>query len=300
MALDRRFGLPLIVNDGVTVARDIELSDPVENLGAVLLREAATKTEQAAGDGTTTATVLAKAILDVGFRHLAFGADALQIKRGLDTGRDALIGAIRAAAIPVTDRAQSAHVAAISANDLQIGQLVAKVLDRVGTDGAVDIEESRTLRHEVEYVQGLAFDRGYLSAYFVTDPERMSCVIDKPRILVTGGEISAVTDLVPILELLVAAGERSLIVLAGDVPRRGVGDAGGEPPPRDVGRGGRQGARVRRSPPRSARRSRDGDRRNHPRRRECELLREADPDRSRPSAAGCGHARAHHHCWRSR
>ena len=217
VALDRRSGLPLIVNDGVTVARDIELSDPAENLGAMLLREAATKTEQAAGDGTTTATVLAKAILDVGFRHLAFGADPMQIKRGLDAGRDTVIGAIRAAAIPVTDRAQSVHVAAISANDPEIGQLVAKVLDRVGRDGAVDVEESRTLRHEVEYVQGLAFDRGYLSAYFVTDPERRACVIDEPRILITDREISAVSDLMPILERLVAAGERSLIVLADDV-----------------------------------------------------------------------------------
>ena len=217
VALDRRYALPLIVNDGVTVARDIELSDPAENLGVILLREAATKTEQAAGDGTTTATVLAQAILDVGYRHLAFGADPLEIKRGLDAGRDAVIGAIRAAAVPVTDRAQSAHVAAISANDREIGELVARVLARVGTDGAVDVEESRTLRHEVEYVQGLAVNRGYLSAYFVTDPERMSCVIDKPRILVTDGEISAVSDLVPILELLVAAGERSLIVLADDV-----------------------------------------------------------------------------------
>jgi chaperonin GroEL len=217
VALDRRSGLPLIVNDGVTVARDIELSDPAENVGAVLLREAATKTEQAAGDGTTTATVLAQAILDVGFRHLAFGADPMQLKSGLEAGRDAVIGAIRAAAIPVTDRAQTANVATISANDRDIGELVADVLDRVGREGAIDIEESQTLRHSVEYVEGLVFDGGYLSGYFVTEPEGMKCIIEKPRILITDGEIAAVTDLVPILDRLVAAGERVLMVLANDV-----------------------------------------------------------------------------------
>jgi len=217
VALERRSGLPLIVNDGVTVARDIELSDPVENLGALLLREAATKTEQAVGDGTTTATVLAKAILDVGFRHLAFGADPMQVKSGLELGRDAVIGAVRAAAIPVTDRAQTAHVASISANDRGIGELVADVLDRVGKEGAIDIEASQTLHHAVEYVDGLAFDSGYLSGYFVTEPEGMKCVIEEPRILITDGEISAVTDLVPMLERLIAAGERALVVLANDV-----------------------------------------------------------------------------------
>lgn len=223
VALDRRFGLPLIVNDGVTVARDIELADPAENLGAMLLREAATKTEQMAGDGTTTATVLAKAILDVGFRHLTFGADPGQIKLGLEAGREAIIAAIQAAAIPVTDRAQSAHVAAISANDPRIGALVAEVLDRVGKDGAVDVEESRTLQHQVEYAEGLTFDRGYLSAYFVTDPERMASSIDKPRILITDGDISAVADLLPVLEHLVAAGERALVIVAGDVRGEALG-----------------------------------------------------------------------------
>ncbi len=217
VALDRKFGLPLIVNDGVTVAKDIELQDPFQNLGARLVREAAEKAEEATGDGTTTATVLAQSIVDVGFRNVAAGANPMAMKRGLDRARVAVDEAITAEAIPVEGRAAIAQVATISANDSAIGDLIAEVMDRVGRDGVVTVEESKTLANEVEYVEGMQLDRGYLSPYFVTNADRMEAVLDEPSILVTDRRITAIPDILPTLEKLITAGRKDLFLVAEDV-----------------------------------------------------------------------------------
>ncbi len=217
VALDRAFGVPLVVNDGVTVAKDIELKDPFQNLGARLVREAAEKAEEATGDGTTTATVLAQSIVDVGFRNVAAGANPMAMKRGLDRARVAVDEAITAEAIPVEGRAAIAQVATISANDPAIGDLIAEVMDRVGRDGVVTVEESKTLANEVEYVEGMQFDRGYLSPYFVTNADRMEAVLDEPSILVTDRRISAIPDILPTLEKLITAGRKDLFLVAEDV-----------------------------------------------------------------------------------
>jgi chaperonin GroEL len=217
VALDRKFGLPLVVNDGVTVARDIELKDPFQNLGARLVREAAEKAEEATGDGTTTATVLAQSIVDVGFRNVAAGANPMAMKRGLDRARVAVDEAITAEAIPVEGRAAIAQVATISANDPAIGDLIAEVMDRVGRDGVVTVEESKTLANEVEYVEGMQLDRGYLSPYFVTNADRMEAVLDEPSILVTDRRITAIPDILPTLEKLITAGRKDLFLVAEDV-----------------------------------------------------------------------------------
>ncbi len=217
VALERKFGVPLVVNDGVTVAKEIELGDRFEDLGARLLKEAATKTEDVAGDGTTTATVLAQAIVQLGFRNVAAGANPMQMKRGLEKATSAAVEAIRAAAIPVEGHAGIANVASISANDPEIGTLIADVMDRVGKDGVITVEESKTLAYETEYVEGMQFDKGYLSPYFVTNPDRMEAVLDDPCILLTDRKISAIADLVPTLEKLIAAGKKDLLIVAEDV-----------------------------------------------------------------------------------
>ena len=217
VALERKFGLPLVVNDGVTVAKDIELKDPFQNLGARLVRQAAEKAEEQTGDGTTTATVLAQAIVHEGFRNVAAGADPMAIRRGLNQARIAVDDAISAAAIPVAGRRAIAQVATISSNDPAIGQLIGSVMERVGRDGAVTVEESQTLTNEVEYVEGMQIDQGYLSPYFVTNADRMEAAVDQPSILITDRKVTSLDDIVPTLAKLVAAGRKDLLVIAENV-----------------------------------------------------------------------------------
>jgi chaperonin GroEL len=217
VALDRTYGPPLVVDDGVTVAREIELGDPVQNVGARLIRQAAEKAEEATGDGTTTATVLAQAIVRHGWHNVAAGANPMAMKRGLDAARAVVDEAISQASIPIASKTASAQVAAISAHDEAIGELIADVLERVGREGAVTVEEARTLTDEVEYVEGMRFDRGYLSPYFVTDPERLEATVAEPAILLTDRRVASQADIVPTLEKLLGAGKRGLLIVADEV-----------------------------------------------------------------------------------
>jgi chaperonin GroEL len=217
VALDRKFGSPTITHDGVTVAKEIELEDPFENMGAQLLKEAATKTNDIAGDGTTTSTVLAHAMVTEGLKNLAAGSNPMLLKRGIESAAKAVSEALAKTAITVTEKDEIASVAAISAQDKEIGSLIAEVMDKVGKDGVITVEESKGLEFETEYVEGMQFDRGYISAYFVTDPEHMEAKIDEPYILIHDKKISAATDIVPILEKLVQIGKRELLVIAEDI-----------------------------------------------------------------------------------
>ncbi len=217
VALDKKWGAPTITHDGVTVAKEIELKDPYENMGAQLLKEAATKTNDIAGDGTTTATLLAYIIITEGMKNVAAGANPMLLKRGILEGAKAIAKAIDEQSIPVTTKEEIANVAAISAQDREIGELIAEVMDKVGKDGVVTVEESKGLEFETEYVEGMQFDRGYISAYFITNPETMECVIEEPYILIHDKKISAAEDLMPILEKLVQQGKRELVVIAEDV-----------------------------------------------------------------------------------
>jgi chaperonin GroEL len=217
VALDKKFGAPTVTHDGVTVARDIELEDPFENMGAQLLKEAATKTEDVAGDGTTTATVLAQAILHEGFKNVAAGANPMQIKLGLEKATQAVVEAVKKASIPVKGKEEIAQVASISANDREIGDLIADVMDKVGKDGVITVEESKGLLYETEFVEGMQFDRGYISAYFVTNADRMESVLDDPYILITDKKISAIVDILPLLEKIIQAGRKELLIVAEDV-----------------------------------------------------------------------------------
>lgn len=217
VALDRKFGSPTITHDGVTVAKEIELEDPFENMGAQLLKEAATKTNDIAGDGTTTSTVLAHSIVTDGLRNLAAGANPMLLKRGIEMAAKAVSEAIGDQAIDITTKDEIANVATISAQDREIGELIAEVMDKVGKDGVITVEESRGLQFETEYVEGMQFDRGYISPYFVTDPENMEAVIEEPNVLVYDKKISAASDIVPLLEKLVQVGKRELLIIAEDV-----------------------------------------------------------------------------------
>lgn len=217
VALDRKFGSPTITHDGVTVAKEIELEDPYENMGAQLLKEAATKTNDIAGDGTTTSTVLAHAMVTNGLKSLAAGSNPMMLKRGIEAASKAVSEAIGKQAIDVTTREEIASVAAISAQDREIGELIAEVMDKVGKDGVITVEESKGLEFETEYVEGMQFDRGYISPYFVTDPENMEASIEEPYVLIHDKKISAATDIVPILEKLVQLGKRELLVIAEDI-----------------------------------------------------------------------------------
>ncbi len=217
VALDRKFGSPTITHDGVTVAKEVELDDPFENMGAQLLKEAATKTNDIAGDGTTTSTVLAHAMVNDGLKNLSAGANPMMLKRGIERAAKAISQAITEMAIDVTTKEEIASVAAISAQDADIGELIAEVMDKVGKDGVITVEESKGLEFETEYVEGMQFDRGYISPYFVTDPEGMEAVIEEPYVLIHDKKISAATDIVPLLEKLVQVGKRDLVVLAEDI-----------------------------------------------------------------------------------
>jgi chaperonin GroEL len=217
VALDRKFGSPTITHDGVTVAKEIELEEPFENMGAQLLKEAATKTNDIAGDGTTTSTVLAHAIVTEGLKNLAAGANPMLLKRGIEAASKAVADAIRKQSIEITTKEEIGNVATISAQDTTIGSLIADVMDKVGKDGVITVEESKGLEFETEYVEGMQFDRGYISAYFVTDPEHMEANIADPYLLVYDKKISAAADIVPILEKLVQIGKRDLIIIAEDI-----------------------------------------------------------------------------------
>src|SRR5437660_2389105 len=217
VALDKKFGTPTVTHDGVTVAKEIELQDPFENMGAQLLKEAASKTNDVAGDGTTTSVVLAQAIVNEGMRNVAAGANAMLLKRGLDKAVEAVVNEVKAMATPVNGKEDIAHVASISAADREIGELIAEVMDKVGKDGVITVEESKGLRFETEYVEGMNFDRGYISPYFITNSDRMEAVLDDPYILITDKKISAVADIVPVLERALQQGRRDLLIIAEDV-----------------------------------------------------------------------------------
>jgi chaperonin GroEL len=217
VALDKKFGAPTITHDGVTVAKEIELEDPYENMGAQLLKEAATKTNDIAGDGTTTATVLAQNIVIEGLKNVTAGANPMLLKRGIEAGTDALSKAITEMAVPIDSMEEIASVAAISAQDMEIGKLIAEVMDKVGKDGVITVEESQSLEFEQEYVDGMQFDRGYLSPYFITDADAMESVIDDAYILIHDKKISSAQDMVPILEKLIQTGKRNLVVIAEDI-----------------------------------------------------------------------------------
>ncbi len=216
VVLDKKFGSPTITNDGVTIARDIELEDPFENMGAQLLKEVATKTDDVAGDGTTTAVVLGQAIVSEGLRNVTAGANPMVLKHGIERAVEVIVAEIKAAARPVDSREQIAAVAAISAADPEVGEIIAEVMDKVGKDGVITVEEGQSLGLEKEYTEGMQFDRGYISAYFVTNPDRMEAVLEGARILITDKKISAVADILPSLEKAVAVG-KPLLIIAEDV-----------------------------------------------------------------------------------
>ncbi|HHE71331.1 MAG TPA: chaperonin GroEL [Chloroflexi bacterium] len=217
VALDKKWGSPTITHDGVTVAKEIELEDPFENMGAPLLKEAATKTKDSAGGGTTTATLLAHVLIEEGMKNVAAGANPMLLKRGILEAAEKVADAIADSSIEVNTKEDVAAVASISAQDHQIGELIAEVMEKVGKDGVITVEESKGLEFETEYVEGMQFDRGYISPYFVTNPDTMEAVIEDAYILIHDKKISAAQDLVPILEKLVQKGARNLVVIAEDV-----------------------------------------------------------------------------------
>jgi chaperonin GroEL len=216
VVLDKKYGSPTITNDGVTIARDIELEDPFENMGAQLLKEVATKTDDVAGDGTTTAVVLGQAMINEGIRNVTAGANPMQIRVGIEKAVVAVVEEIKKQSRPIDSRAEIAAIATISAADPEVGDIIAEVMDKVGKDGVVTVEEGQSLGLEKEYTEGMQFDRGYISAYFVTNPDRMETVLDNPRILITDRKISAVPDMLPALEKAVQIG-RPLLIIAEDV-----------------------------------------------------------------------------------
>ncbi|HEV2129417.1 MAG TPA: chaperonin GroEL, partial [Thermomicrobiales bacterium] len=216
VALDKKFGAPTVTHDGVTVAKEIELEDHFANMGAQLLKEAATKTNDAAGDGTTTATVLAQAIVHEGMRNVAAGANAMMLKQGIDLASDAIVARIREVATEVKDKEEISQVAAISAADKEIGDLIAEVMDKVGKDGVITVEESRGLAFETEYTEGMQIDRGYISPYFVTNTERMEASFEDPFILITDKKISSIQDILPTVEMVARQG-KGLVIIAEDV-----------------------------------------------------------------------------------
>ena len=212
VVLDKSFGAPLITNDGVTIAKEIELADPFENMGAQLVKEVATKTNDAAGDGTTTATVLAQAMINEGMQNLAAGANPIIMRKGMKKATDAAVEAIKGMKKDVKSQADIARVAAISSADEEVGQMVADAMEKVSKDGVITIEESKTMKTELDLVEGMQFDRGYVSAYMATDMEKMEAVLDDPYILITDKKISNIQEILPLLEQLVQSGSKLLII----------------------------------------------------------------------------------------
>src|ERR1700712_328536 len=217
VVIDKKFGAPTITNDGVTIAREIELDDPYENLGAQLAKSVATKTNDVAGDGTTTATVLAQALVHEGLRNVAAGANPLALGRGMTAAVTAVHEALDAAAIPVADRKAIAGVATISAQDATVGELIGEAFERVGKDGVITVEEANGMTTDLDVTEGLQFDKGYLSPYFVTDNEAMEAVLENTLVLLVEGKVSALAELLPLLEKVLATGGRPLLIVAEDV-----------------------------------------------------------------------------------
>src|SRR6267143_181508 len=217
VAIDKKWGAPTITHDGVTVAKEIELEDQFQNMGAQMLKQAATRTNDVAGDGTTTATVLAQAIVTEGLRNLAAGANPMLLKRGINLGTQAVVDEIKKLSIPVNGQHDIEHIAAIAANDTEIGQLLAQAMEKVGRDGVISVEEGKSLKIEVEYTEGLQFDRGYVSPYFVSDLQRMEASLDEPYVLLTDKKISGTSDLIPVLEKLIQTGHKDMLIVAEDV-----------------------------------------------------------------------------------
>ena len=216
VVLDKKFGAPTITNDGVSIAKEIELDDPFENMGAQLVKEVATKTNDVAGDGTTTATVLAQAMVHQGMRNVAAGANPMGLKKGIEKAVAAAVESIKGQAKEVDDKGDIAAVATISAADASIGEVIANAIDKVGKDGVVTVEESNTFGTELEFTEGMQFDKGYLSPYFVTDAERQEAVLEDPYILITSGKISSVQVMLPALEAVMKTG-RTLLIIAEDI-----------------------------------------------------------------------------------
>src|SRR5690349_15792616 len=217
VALDKKWGAPTVTHDGVTVAKEIELENHFQNMGAQMLKQAATKTNDVAGDGTTTSTVIAQAIVTEGLRNLAAGANPMLMKRGIDTATAAVVDEIKKQATEIQGHDDIEHIAAVSANDPEIGGLLAQAMDKVGRDGVITVEEGKGLKLEVEYTEGMQFDRGYISPYFITDSGRMEAALDEPYLLITDKKISAITDMLPVLEKLTQTGSRNIVIIAEDV-----------------------------------------------------------------------------------
>ncbi len=216
VVLDRKFGSPTITNDGVTIARDIDLADPWENLGCQLVKEVAIKTNDVAGDGTTTATVLAQAMIKEGLKNVAAGANPMIMRKGIEKAVTAAIREIQAISKPVETKEAIAQVAAISAGDPEIGNLISDAMEKVGRDGVITVEESQTMGTQLEVVEGMSFDRGYISPYMITDSDKMQAVLDNPYILITDKKISAITEILPVLEKVVQTG-KALLIIAEDI-----------------------------------------------------------------------------------
>ncbi len=216
VALDKKFGAPNVTHDGVTVAKEVELEEPFANMGAQLLKEAATKTEDAAGDGTTTSIVLAQAIVHEGLRNVAAGSNPMLVRRGIELGTEEAVKALKEISTPVKGRDDIANIATVSSADEEIGKLLAEVMEKTGKDGVITVEESKGLQFEVEYTEGMQFDRGYISAYFVTNSERMEAELDEPYILVTDKKISAINDILPLLEKFLQV-SKNLLIIAEDI-----------------------------------------------------------------------------------
>ena len=212
VVLDKKYGAPLIINDGVTIAREIELDDPFQNMGAQLAKEVSIRTNDVAGDGTTTATVLAQAIVREGMRNIAAGADPMSLKRGLDRGSKVIVEELRSQARPVQAKHEIASVASISADDPEVGQMIADVMEKVGKDGVITVEEGKGIRMETEFTDGMQIDRGFVSPYFVSSPERMEAAIDDPYILITDKKISAIQDIVPLMEKILQLSKNFVII----------------------------------------------------------------------------------------
>src|SRR4029453_9885997 len=212
---EKKFGAPTTTNDGAPIAREIELEEPFENMGAQLLKEVATKTDDVAGDGTTTAVVLGQALVTEGLKNVTAGANPMIVKRGLDKGVEAVVARLKENARPVETREQIAAVAAISAADPEVGETIAEVMDKVGKDGVITVEEGQSIGLEKEYTEGMQFDRGYISQYFVTNPDRMEAVLENPAVLITDKKISSIQELLPALEKAVALGKPLFIVAEG-------------------------------------------------------------------------------------
>ena len=216
VALDKKWGAPSVLNDGVSIAKEIELPDPFENMGVQLVKQAATKTNDACGDGTSTSTIVAQAIISEGFKNIAAGADAMALKRGIDKGVGAVVDALKKMSIAVAGREQVAQVASISAIDPEIGDLIADVMEKVGKDGVITVEEGKGLQFETEFVEGMKFDRGYISPYFITNAEQMRAELEDPYILITDKKITAINDILPALEKIVQM-SKNLVIIAEDV-----------------------------------------------------------------------------------